>query len=297
MTMNSAAHPKTFSAKLSGYFRAVNKYPRLEHDREMALAVRWQEDQDRTAIAELINCHLGYVVKIASEFKGFGAPFEELIAAGNLGLVKAASRFDPDKGIRLSAYAKFWIRAAIMEYVSRSKSVVRLITKTSHKKLVFNLGKVKRQLRIIDQGELSLEQIADIADKLEVPAEDVVTINRRLAAEDFSLNEPLHEGQDGEHLDSLEDDTPNPEDRYLAANELSYQRSLLQKGLNKLGEREREILMARRISENQETLKSLGETFGVSIERIRQIENEAYAKLQDIVRKEFRDDKISAISG
>ena len=267
---------------LSVYLREIRKFPMLEPTEEFMLAKSWKEHGDLDAAHKLVTSHLRLVAKIAMGYRGYGLPLSDLIAEGNIGMMQAVKRFDPDRGFRLSTYAMWWIRAAIQEYILHSWSLVKIGTTAAQKKLFFNLRRLKGEMKAIDDGDLSREQVQEIADRLDVPEEEVVNMNRRLSGGDQSLNAPINrDGEgDGEWQDWLVDTTEGADTRMGAAQELSRRQRLLADAMKGLQPREREIIVARRLSENPVTLEDLSQKLGVSRERIRQIEVRAFEKLQ-----------------
>lgn len=257
----------------------------LEPNEEYMLAKRWQEHEDKEAAHKLVTSHLRLVARIAMGYRGYGLPIGEVISEGNVGLMQAVKRFDPDKGFRLATYAMWWIRASIQEYILRSWSLVKMGTTASQKKLFFNLRKVKGQLAALEEGDLKPDQVKAIAKKLGVPEEDVISMNRRLGG-DASLNAPLRADSDsGEWQDWLVDESLNQEARLVESEELSQRKTFLAEALKGLNEREREIFVARRLSEDPSTLEDLSSKYDVSRERIRQIEVRAFEKVQKAVQK------------
>jgi len=275
---------------LSHYLSEIRKFPMLAPDEEYMLAKRYKEHGDRDAAHRLVTSHLRLVAKIAMGYRGYGLPIGEVISEGNVGLMQAVKRFEPEKGFRLATYAMWWIKAAIQEYILRSWSLVKLGTTANQKRLFFNLRKVKGQIQAIDEGELKPDQIAQIATKLGVTEEDVVSMDRRLRG-DSSLNAPLKsDGETGaEWQDWLVDDSPDQEERLAENEELDNRRRLLKDAMDVLNERERRIFEARRLAEDPITLEELSTEFGVSRERVRQIEVRAFEKVQKAVKKGARD--------
>ncbi len=274
----------TPESSLSGYLREIRKFPMLEPEQEFRLAKSWREDGDVDAAHELVTSHLRLVAKIAMGYRGYGLPLAELISEGNVGLMQAVKRFDPDKGFRLATYAMWWIRAAIQEYILHSWSLVKMGTTAAQKKLFFNLRKLKGQLQAIDDGDLPPETVTEIAKRLAVPEQDVVSMNRRLSSPDHSLNAPLQIDGDGEWQDWLVDESDNQEETLGDREELETRRAMLSEAMEALNERERHILVERRLSENPKTLEDLSQEYGISRERVRQIEVRAFEKLQKAVR-------------
>lgn len=284
--MASKALPTLSSESgLSRYLSEIRRFPMLEPDQEYMLAKSWREHGDRDAAHELVTSHLRLVAKIAMGYRGYGLPMSEVISEGNVGLMQAVRRFEPEKGFRLATYAMWWIRAAIQEYILRSWSLVKMGTTASQKKLFFNLRKVKGQISAIEEGDLRPDQVATIAERLGVSEDDVVNMNRRLGG-DSSLNSPLRaDSEMGEWQDWLVDETDSQETQLVESEEYENRLELLTEAMNVLNERERRIFEARRLSENPMTLEELSEEFGVSRERIRQIEVRAFEKVQKAVKK------------
>jgi RNA polymerase sigma-32 factor len=276
------------SLGLSRYLEEIRRFPMLEPNQEFMLAKRWQQHQDQEAAHKLVTSHLRLVARIAMGYRGYGLPIGEVISEGNVGLMQAVKRFEPDRGFRLATYAMWWIRASIQEYILRSWSLVKMGTTASQKKLFFNLRRMKGEIQAIEDGDLRPDQVKHIATKLGVPEVDVVSMNRRLSG-DASLNAPVRADQEsGEWQDWLVDDEPNQEDTLAENEELAMRRTYLEHALSSLNDRERRIFMARRLSEDPATLEDLSAEFGVSRERIRQIEVRAFEKLQKAVRTEAR---------
>jgi RNA polymerase sigma-32 factor len=256
----------------------------LEPDEEFMLAKRWREHGDTNAAHRLVTSHLRLVAKIAMGYRGYGLPVSELISEGNVGMMQAVKRFDPDRGFRLATYAMWWIRAAIQEYILHSWSLVKMGTTAAQKKLFFNLRKIKGQLKALEEGDLSPEHVKKIASDLNVPESDVVNMNRRLRAPDHSLNAPLRVEGEGEWQDWLVDETPSQEVALAEREELSKRRKLLSQAMTQLNERERHILTERRLKDDPTTLEDLSQQYGISRERVRQIEVRAFDKLQKAIR-------------
>jgi len=282
------------SLGLTRYLEEIRKFPMLAPDEEFMLAKRWQERQDADAAEKLVTSHLRLVARIAMGYRGYGLPIGEVISEGNVGLMQAVKRFDPDKGFRLATYAMWWIRASIQEYILRSWSLVKMGTTAAQKKLFFNLRRAKSQLQALDDGDLKPEHVKTIATKLGVPEEDVVNMNRRLSG-DASLNAPIRaEAESGEWQDWLVDDTPTQEDRLVENEELQRRKSYLSSAMAVLNDRERRVFEARRLAEEPATLEELSEEFGVSRERIRQIEVRAFEKVQKAVTSTARQAEAPA---
>ncbi len=270
---------------LSRYLQEIRKFPMLEPDEEFMLAKRYKEHADPDAAQKLITSHLRLVAKIAMGYRGYGLPISEVISEGNVGLMHAVKRFEPDKGFRLATYAMWWIRAAIQEYVLRSWSLVKIGTTAAQKRLFFNLRKVKGQIAALDDGSLHPDQIKQIATTLSVTEADVVSMNQRLTG-DASLNAPMRADEGtSEWQDWLVDDTPDQETVLGDSEEYSERMGLLTEAMDVLNERERSIFQARRLQENPTTLEELAQEYNVSRERIRQIEVRAFEKVQEAVRE------------
>ena len=273
------------SGGLARYLEEIRRFPMLEPQEEYMLAKGWQEHEDTEAAQKLVTSHLRLVARIAMGYRGYGLPIGEVISEGNVGLMQAVKRFDPEKGFRLATYAMWWIKAAIQEYILRSWSLVKMGTTAAQKKLFFNLRKLKGQLQAFEDGDLHPDHVATIATKLDVPEEDVVSMNRRLAG-DSSLNAPLRADADGgEWQDWLVDDEVSQESALVEREELDNRRSYLLEAIDALTPREKRIFEARRLSEDPLTLEELSTEFGVSRERIRQIEVRAFEKVQKAVKQ------------
>jgi RNA polymerase sigma-32 factor len=268
---------------LQRYLQQIRHFPMLQPDEEYMLAKRWREHNDSEAAHRLVTSHLRLVAKIAMGYRGYGLPISEIVSEGNVGLMQAVKRFEPDKGFRLATYAMWWIKAAIQEYILRSWSLVKMGTTASQKKLFFNLRKVKGQIQAIEEGDLRPDQVTEIATRLGVPEVDVISMNRRLSG-DTSLNAPVRAESEGEWQDWLVDETDNQETALVESEELSMRAKLLGKALDKLNDRERRVFEARRLSEEPLTLEELSQEFSVSRERIRQIEVRAFEKIQKAVK-------------
>jgi len=275
------------------YLQDARKYEYLTPDRERELAIRWRDAQDRRALELLIGSHVRLVVKTARGFQGYGMPLADLVAEGNVGLMQAAQKFDPDKGFRFATYASWWIRAAIQEYVLHNWSLVKIGTTATQKKLFFSLRRLKARMQELDSGDLSPEAVTTIATELAVPEADVVEMNRRLGA-DSSLNAPMGEEGDSQWQDHLHDDRANQETTVAEGEERRQRLDFLKLGLGALNDRERAILVARRLSEEPVTLEELSQRFQVSRERIRQLEVRAFEKVQKAVIAHARAHHIAA---
>jgi RNA polymerase sigma-32 factor len=273
------------SGGLARYLEEIRRFPMLEPQQEYMLAKRWQEHEDAAAAQKLVTSHLRLVARIAMGYRGYGLPIGEVISEGNVGLMQAVKRFDPDKGFRLATYAMWWIRAAIQEYILRSWSLVKMGTTASQKKLFFNLRKAKSQLQALEEGDLRPDQVKQIATNLGVPEEDVVSMNRRLGG-DASLNAPLRaDSESGEWQDWLVDEGPDQETMLVKSEEMDRRREYLEAAMDGLNDRERRIFTARRLADDPLTLEELSAEFNVSRERIRQIEVRAFEKVQKAVQK------------
>ncbi len=268
---------------LSRYVQEANAYPMLTAEDELRLALAWRDRRDRDALRQLVGSHLRLVVKIARGFSGYGLPLADLVAEGNVGLMQAAEKFDPDKGFRFATYAMWWVRASVQEYILHNWSLVKIGTTAAQKKLFFNLRRIKGRMQELEQGDLSQATIDAIAEELDVPASEVKEMNRRLAAVDSSLN--VHVGDDGENewLELLTDERPTQETMIADAAELRLRRQLLDKAMRSLNDRERHILVERRLKDDPSTLEELSTQYDVSRERIRQIEVRAFEKLRKSV--------------
>ncbi|MFP6742008.1 MAG: RNA polymerase sigma factor RpoH [Alphaproteobacteria bacterium] len=265
---------------LSAYLAEVRKYPLLEPEEEYMLAQRWCEHEDTEAARRLITSHLRLVAKIAMGYRGYGLPIDDVISEGNVGLMKAVKRFEPERGFRLSTYAMWWIRASIQEYILRSWSLVKLGTTAAQKKLFFNLRRIKGQIKAIDDGDLPPEAVAEIATRLAVSENDVIEMNRRMAGADHSLNAPIKSDMDAEWIDRLKDDREDQETNFAEAEELGKRRELLEAALDDLNDRERHIFTARCLDDPSLTLEDLSKVYDISRERVRQIEVRAFEKVQ-----------------
>jgi RNA polymerase sigma-32 factor len=271
---------------LNRYLQEIRKFPLLEPEEEYLLAKAWVDRQDSNSAHKLVTSHLRLAAKIAMGYRGYGLPQAEVISEANVGLMQAVKRFDPEKGFRLATYAMWWIRASIQEYILRSWSLVKLGTTSAQKKLFFNLRKAKAKLGALEEGDLRPENVAQIAKDLSVSEDEVIAMNRRLSGSDASLNATVGSEDGGSQWqDWLEDEDSNQAEAYAEQDELDARRSLLVKAMSVLNERERDILMQRRLAETPVTLEELSESYGVSRERIRQIEVRAFEKLQDRMRE------------
>lgn len=274
---------------LNAYLQEVRKFPMLEAGEEYMLARAWKEHGDRKAAHKMVTSHLRLVAKIAMGYRGYGLPVADLISEGNVGMMQAVKKFDPEKGFRLATYAMWWIRAAIQEYILRSWSLVKLGTTAAQKKLFFNLRRLKSQISALEEGDLHPDDVKTIADNLDVPEEEVVNMNRRLSAHDHSLNAPLKADMEGEWQDWLVDEGPTPELTVADEEEKQQRQALLLDAMKDLNEREQDILSQRRLIEPATTLETLSEKYGVSRERIRQIEVRAFEKIAKAIRDKSQE--------
>jgi len=270
---------------LTRYLQEIRKFPMLSVEEEFQLACRYRDTDDSVAAHKLVNSHLRLVAKIAMGYRGYGLPLGELISEGNVGMMQAVKRFDPDRGFRLATYAMWWIRAAIQEYILHSWSLVKIGTTAAQKKLFFNLRKLKGQMQAMEDGDLSAEKVEIIAHKLDVTTEEVISMNRRLGAPDHSLNAPVRSEGEGEWQDWLVDDSDSQETLLGEREELGQRRDLLTNAMKGLNERERLILSARRLQDEPVTLEELSQRYNISRERGRQIEVRAFEKLQKSMKQ------------
>ncbi len=283
----------TPEGNLTRYLDEIKRFPMLSAEEEYTLAKDWKDNDNLDAAHKLVTSHLRLVAKIAMGYRGYGLPMGELIAEGNLGMMHAVKRFEPEKGFRLSTYAMWWIRASIQEYILRSWSLVKIGTTAAQKKLFFNLRRIKGEIKAIDDGDMAPEQVTEIAERLDVPEMEVINMNRRLGSGDHSLNATIGgEGESGEWQDWLEDSHDNQEVTFAEAEEYDSRRQLLVAAMDELNDREVEIIKARRLSDTPLTLEELSDRFGVSRERIRQIEARAFEKLQLSVRNRAIENQL-----
>jgi RNA polymerase sigma-32 factor len=276
-----AGVPTIGEGGLARYLAEIRKFPLLDPQEEYMLAKRWREQEDTEAAHKLVTSHLRLVAKIAMGYRGYGLPINEVIAEGNIGLMQAVKKFEPERGFRLATYAMWWIRAAIQEYVLRSWSLVKLGTTAAQKKLFFRLRRVKGQIEALEEGDLRPDQVKDIARRLDVPEQEVINMNRRLASPDSSLNAPLGSESESEWQDWLADDAIDQETQLAESEELAERRTLLSTALEELTPRERDILESRRLRDDPITLEDLSIKYNISRERVRQIEVRAFEKLQE----------------
>ena len=274
----------TEGSGLARYLDEIRRFPMLEAGEEYMLAKRWREHEDVDAAHKLVTSHLRLVAKIAMGYRGYGLPMNEIISEGNVGLMQAVKRFEPERGFRLATYAMWWIRAAIQEYILHSWSLVKLGTTAAQKKLFFNLRRLKSQMQAIEEGDLSPEAVKEIADTLAVTEQEVIEMNRRLEGPDHSLNAQLRADGDSEWQDWLVDDSASQEAVLADEDELGHRRRLLEEAMKVLNDRERHILNERRLKDEPTTLEDLSTEYGISRERVRQIEVRAFEKLQKAVQ-------------
>ncbi|MBW4024492.1 MAG: RNA polymerase sigma factor RpoH [Proteobacteria bacterium] len=274
---------------LSRYLQEIRKFPMLTAEEELSLAKSWRDNNDVEAAHKLVTSHLRLVAKIAMGYRGYGLPVGELVSEGNVGMMQAVKRFDPERGFRLATYAMWWIRAAIQEYILHSWSLVKMGTTAAQKKLFFNLRRLKGQMQAIEDGDLRPEQVAHISRILDVPEQDVVNMNRRLSAPDHSLNAPVRMDSEGEWQDWLVDDAETQEDSMAEREELTDRKALLANALKTLNERERHILIERRLKDEATTLEDLSQQYRISRERVRQIEVRAFEKLQKSMKTQIAE--------
>ncbi|WP_018995660.1 RNA polymerase sigma factor RpoH [Hirschia maritima] len=272
---------------LSRYLTEIRKYPLLEKEQEFMLANRWRDHEDPEAAEQMVTSHLRLVAKIAMGYRGYGLPIGEVISEGNVGLMQAVKKFDPDKGFRLATYAMWWIRASIQEYILRSWSLVKLGTTAAQKKLFFNLRRLKGEIQALEEGDLRPENVTEIATRLNVSEKEVISMNRRMTGGDASLNAPISNGEgEGEWMDWLADeDQTDQAEEYEQNDEFSTRMSLLETAMEGLNEREKHIIAERRLKDEPSTLEALSEVYNVSRERIRQIEVRAFEKLQKAMKE------------
>jgi RNA polymerase sigma-32 factor len=298
MRTHAAALPiLTSESGIAHYLEQIRRFPMLEPQEEYMLAKSWREHGDRDAAHRLVTSHLRLVAKIAMGYRGYGLPISEVISEGNVGLMQAVKRFEPDKGFRLATYAMWWIKAAIQEYILRSWSLVKMGTTANQKKLFFNLRKAKSRISALEEGDLRPDQVKLIAKRLGVTEQDVVDMNRRLGG-DVSLNSPIREeGDSGEWQDWLVDDSISQETRLAESEEADNRRKALGEALTVLNERERRIFEARRLADEPITLEELADEFGVSRERVRQIEVRAFEKVQRAVKSLIATLQVPQVRG
>jgi RNA polymerase sigma-32 factor len=294
--MASAMSSMAPDASLTRYMQEIRQYPMLAHEEEERLARAWRDNADDKAAHTLVKSHLRLVAKIAMGYRGYGLPVSELISEGNVGMMQAVKRFDPDRGFRLSTYAMWWIRAAIQEYILHSWSLVKMGTTAAQKKLFFNLRRLKGQMQAIEEGDLKPEHVERIAHLLDVPEQDVVNMNRRLSSPDNSLNAPIKLDGEGEWQDWLVDDAESQETVLADREELTGRKALLANAMKTLTDRERHIMAERRLKDNPTTLEDLSQAYNISRERVRQIEVRAFEKLQKAMRTQVAEQRQAARS-
>jgi len=297
MTMTSKTLPRLDISpehNLTRYLQEIRKFPMLTLELEQQLANDWAKKGDEDAAHQMVTSHLRLVAKIAMGYRGYGLPLAELISEGNVGMMQAVQRFDPDRGFRLATYAMWWIRAAIQEYILHSWSLVKMGTTAAQKKLFFNLRRLKGQMQAYEDGDLSPEHVTTISERLGVSETEVVNMNRRLSGPDSSLNATVRMEGDEQWQDWLEDDNDSQEDQLAEFQELIRRRSLLKGAMKGLSDRERTILTERRLCETPATLENLSKSFGISRERVRQIEVRAFEKLQKSVKNAMIEQNISS---
>jgi RNA polymerase sigma-32 factor len=279
---------------LSRYLQEIRKFPMLTPEEELRLSKSWKEQGDERAAHKLVTSHLRLVAKIAMGYRGYGLPVGELISEGNVGMMQAVKRFDPDRGFRLATYVMWWIRAAIQEYILHSWSLVKMGTTAAQKKLFFNLRRLKAQMSALDEGDLKSEQVEKIAKALQVPENDVISMNRRLASPDHSLNAPVRADSEGEWQDWLVDEGETQESELADREDLGNRRMLLGEALKNLNERERHILIERRLKDEPTTLEELSQQYNISRERVRQIEVRAFEKLQKSMKTQIVERRLAS---
>ncbi len=281
---------------LQKYLKEIQKFPILKYEEEYTLAKSWKEKKDLNAAHQLVTSHLRLVAKIAMGFRGYGLPISDLISEGNIGLMQAVKRFDPDKGFRLATYAMWWIRAAIQEYILHSWSLVKIGTTAAQKKLFFNLRKIKNELKLINDGNLKPEDVKIISDRLSVDEDEVYSMNSRLAGHDHSLNAPLKQDSQTEWQDWIPDNNLSHDIKIEENEEYKYRKTILMNALSVLNEREKFIFKARRLIDEQATLEDLSKKYKISRERVRQIEVKAFEKIQQYIKQFLKDNsKIKLI--
>ena len=279
-TINTNLPSIELEGSLSSYLTQIKKFPILSAEEEYMLAKSWKNRGDLKSAQKLVTSHLRLVAKIAMGYRGYGLPISEMVSEGNIGLMKAVKKFEPEKGFRLATYAMWWIKASIQEYILRSWSLVKMGTTTAQKKLFFNLKKIKNQLSVNNLGDLKQEHVEEISKRLNVKKEEVVSMNRRLIGKEKSLNDPIKDGDGTEWQDWVVDDKIDHELKLSQKQEFTQRKKLMDESINILNSREKEILIARKLSDNTSTLEDLSKKYNISRERIRQIETKAFEKLQ-----------------
>ncbi len=280
--------------ELAPFIKMADRYPMLSAEEEKQLVLAWQNEGDEQALDKLVGSHLRLVIRIARDNGGYGLPIGDLIGEGNVGLLQAADRFDVERGVRFATYAAWWIRAMIREYALYSRSLVKMGTTAAQKKLFFNLSRLKTEFKIYDNGELKPSAVKRISERLGVPEGDVIQMNDRLSAGDWSLNSSVGDGDADEFQDLLVDDSPNPEDRVVEADQMAKRRALLGEAMAGLSARERHILRERKLSDEPQTLERLSEQYGISRERVRQIEARAIERLREKMLAAVEEAKADA---
>ncbi len=282
-TINSNLPSISLDGGFSKYLMEIKKFPMLSADEEYMLAKSWKDRGDIKSAQKLITSHLRLVAKMAMGYRGYGLPVSELVSEGNIGLMQAVKKFQPEKGFRLATYAMWWIKASIQEYVLRSWSLVKMGTTTAQKKLFFNLKKIKNKLSITSDGDLKPDQVKEISKRLNVKQEEVISMDRRMSGKEKSLNDPIKNENGTEWQDWIVDDSLDQESKTSQSQEFNERKKLMNTSMNVLNAREKEILVARKLSENAATLEDLSKKYKVSRERIRQIETKAFEKLQNAI--------------
>ncbi|HEX9769647.1 MAG TPA: RNA polymerase factor sigma-32 [Kiloniellales bacterium] len=280
--------------ELAPFLEMADRYPMLSAEEEKQLALAWQKRGDEKALDKLVGSHLRLVIRIARDNSGYGLPIGDLIGEGNVGLLHAADRFDPERGVRFATYAAWWIRAMIREYALYSRSLVKMGTTAAQKKLFFNLSRLKTEFKIYDNGELKPSVVRRISERLGVPEVDVIQMNNRLATSDWSLNASVNDEEWGEFQDLLVDESPDPEDRVVEADQMAKRHALLGEAMAGLSAREQHILRERKLSDDPQTLEQLSEQYGISRERVRQIEARAIERLREKMLAAVEEAKADA---
>jgi RNA polymerase sigma-32 factor len=294
--MASTVLNTSVDGNLTRYLREISKFPMLSPQEEVTLSHLWRDRNDLDAAHKLVTSHLRLVAKIAMGYRGYGLPVGDLISEGSVGMMEAVKRFDPERGFRLATYAMWWIRAAIQEYILHSWSLVKMGTTAAQKKLFFNLRRLKGQMQAIEDGDLKPEQVSKIATMLAVPEQDVVSMNRRLAAPDHSLNAPVRADSEGEWQDWLVDESESQENSIGEHEELTGRQALLAPALQTLNARERHILQMRRLKDEPATLEDLSQEYNISRERVRQIEVRAFEKLQKAMKAQIAERRLRVLA-
>jgi len=293
-TINSNLPSISLDGGFSKYLAEIKKFPMLSPKEEYVLAKSWRDRGDIKSAQKLITSHLRLVAKMAMGYRGYGLPVSELVSEGNIGLMQAVKKFEPEKGFKLATYAMWWIKASIQEYVLRSWSLVKMGTTTAQKKLFFNLKKIKNKLAITSEGDLKPDQVKEISKRLNVKQEEVISMDRRMSGKEKSLNDPVKNESGTEWQDWIVDDSLDQELKVSQSQELNERKKLMDSSMNVLNQREKEILVARKLSENVATLEDLSKKHKVSRERIRQIETKAFKKLQSAILKSAKSKNLLA---